>query len=367
MSRQDRTLNRDQVVVGISGGVDSSVAALLLQQAGYTVHGVAFNTWRAKPEIGDVLPRARQTAAHLKIPLVYRDLQETFYEKVVSPFLDAYAQGRTPNPCVFCNPTLKFATLLEAADQLGVYWIATGHYARVVHSADGPSHLLRGAATQKDQSYALYRLTQPTISRLQLPLGDLRTKSDVRAIARRHGLPAAEADDSQDLCFALGSDYQSLVAQLRPEALAPGTIVDEEGTVLGQHEGLPRYTVGQRSGLGIAASERLYVLSLDAETNTLTVGPRESLQQQACTIQQLTFIAGTPPAPQFDALARIRYRAPLVPAEVKILGPNTAHVGFTKPQIGVAPGQSLVLYRDDEVLGGGVIGQTEPTPPEPKT
>lgn len=352
--------------MGISGGVDSSVTALLLQHAGYTVHGVAFNTWRAKPELGDVLPQARKVAAHLKIPLVYRDLQETFYERVVSPFLDAYAQGRTPNPCIFCNPTLKFATLLEAADQLGIYWIATGHYARVVHRADGPSQLLRGEAAQKDQSYALYRLAQPTISRLQLPLGDLQTKSEVRAIARRYGLPTAEADDSQDLCFALGSDYQSLIANLRPEALKPGTIVDENGTILGQHEGLPRYTVGQRSGLGIAAPERLYVLSLDAETNTLTVGPRESLRQQACTIQQLTFIAGAPPATHFDALARIRYRAPLVPTDVDILSPNTAHIRFRKPQIGVAPGQSLVLYRDTEVLGGGVIAQTRRTPPEPK-
>ena len=343
------------VVVGLSGGVDSAVAAALLLEQGYDVHAVALETWRASADSTETLTPAAEVADHLGIPLVVRDLKDTFFRRIVTPFLDDYTRGQTPNPCVFCNPTLKFATLVEESDRLHALWIATGHYARVIRTEDGMAHLLRGLASAKDQSYALYRLTQGHLLRLLLPLGNLESKARVREIARRHGLPSAEAGDSQDLCFAVGTSYQELMATLRPAALQPGPIYDESGNHLGDHDGLPFYTVGQRSGLGIAAPQRLYVLQLDPDENAITVGPRSSLAKETCVIEDVTFIAGRAPGRTFEALARIRYRAPLTPASVTLRDEYTAEVAFHTPQYGVAPGQSLVLYDNEETLGGGVI------------
>ncbi|MGC9521084.1 MAG: tRNA 2-thiouridine(34) synthase MnmA [Anaerolineae bacterium] len=347
--------DRRRVVVGLSGGVDSATAAALLQQEGYEVHAVALDTWRAPEAASDHLDRARAIAAHLGIPLTERDLNEAFYTRVVQPFIDAYAAGRTPNPCVFCNPILKFATLSDEADTLGARWVATGHYARVAHD-NGSSHLLVARAKPKDQSYALYRLTQPILRRLLLPLGEMESKAGVRERAEQLGLPAAHADDSQDLCFVAGS-YHTLLESLRPEALEPGPIFDREGRRLGEHSGLARYTIGQRKGLELSAPERLYVIALDPERNALIVGPRHALARTACLITALTFTAGHPPAEQFEATARIRYRAPLTPVSITLRDPTTADVHFSRPQYGVAPGQSLVIYQGEEVLGGGIIAK----------
>jgi len=343
------------VVVGLSGGVDSAVTAALLLEQGYDVYGVALETWRATTDSTEALTPASKVADHLGIPLIRRDLKETFYRRVVTPFLDDYTHGQTPNPCVFCNPSLKFATLVEEADRLQAPWIATGHYARVVRTEDGISHLLRGLASAKDQSYALYRLTQDQLQRLLLPLGNLESKARVREIARRCSLPSAETSDSQDLCFAVGTSYQELIATLRPSTLQPGPIYDESGNHLGDHDGLPLYTIGQRSGLGIAAPQRLYVLQLDPDENAITVGPRSSLARETCVIEDVTFMTGRAPGRTFEALARIRYRAPLTPASVTLKDNDTAEVAFRTPQYGVAPGQSLVLYHEEETLGGGVI------------
>lgn len=349
------TPKASKVVVGLSGGVDSAVAAAMLQQAGYDVHGVALDLWKA-PDTDNQAPAGyRAIAAHLGIPLAQQNLKTRFYHQVVEPFLDDYALGRTPNPCVFCNPTLKFKALLDHADALGAAWIATGHYARVLHDDRGVAHLLRGRAQHKDQSYALYRLTQPILRRLRLPLGNLESKDEVRRLARQWGLPSADAEDSQDLCFMQGSDYRDLLANLRPNALTPGPILDEAGRPLGEHEGLPRYTVGQRSGLGIQAAERLYVLRLDPVRNALIVGPREALARRGCTLQTMTFTTGSAPTQTFEAQGRIRYRAPLTRVSVTLDSEGSARITFDTPQYGVAPGQSLVLYDGDEVLGGGVI------------
>ena len=343
------------VVVGLSGGVDSAVTAALLLQQGYDVYGVALETWRAPTDSAEALTPAAEVADHLGIPLIRHDLKDTFYRRIVTPFLDDYTRGLTPNPCVFCNPTLKFATLVEEADRLHAPWIATGHYARVVRTEDGVSHLLQGLAAAKDQSYALYRLTQDQLQRLLLPLGNLESKARVREIARRCSLPSAETRDSQDLCFAAGTNYQELIATLRPSALLPGPIYDESGNHLGDHDGLPLYTIGQRSGLGIAAPQRLYVLKLDSDENTITVGPRSSLAKATCVIKAITFTTGCAPRRRFEALARIRYGAPLAPASVTLRDNDTAEVAFRTPQVGIAPGQSLVLYHEEETLGGGVI------------
>ncbi len=354
---------KPRVVVGMSGGVDSAVAAALLQEQGYDVIGVTLETWHASETVspgGSAKPlaRAQAVADYLRIPWVHRDVRQTFYERIVVPFVDAYAAGRTPNPCTLCNPTLKFATLIEEADAHDAPWVATGHYARVLTATDHagqPSHLVMAHARAKDQSYALYRLTQRYLRRLRLPLGDVESKDEVRGIARTLGLPSAEAGDSQDLCFVAGAGYADLLATLRPEALRPGPIYDEAGTEVGRHRGLALYTVGQRNGLGIAAPERLYVLELDQDHNALIVGARSALARRDCTLMDLAFIAGNPPAPVFAAQGRIRYRAPLIPMTVSITSDDRAHVSFDAPQFGVAPGQSVVFYSEEEVLGGGVI------------
>ena len=354
-SASNGSARTDGVVVGLSGGVDSAVTTALLLEQGYDVYAVALETWRASAGSAEALTPAAEVADHLGVPLIVRDLKDTFYRRIVTPFLDDYTRGQTPNPCVFCNPTLKFATLIEEADRLHARWIATGHYARVVRTEDGISHLLRGLASAKDQSYALYRLTQDQLQRLLLPLGNLKSKAHVREIARRYGLPSAETGDSQDLCFAVGTSYRELIGALRPSALQPGPIYDESGNRLGDHDGLPLYTIGQRSGLGIAAPQRLYVLQLDPGENAITVGPRSSLAKETCVIEDVTFTSGHAPGRTFEALARIRYRAPLALASVTLKDRYTAEVAFDTPQYGVAPGQSLVLYDNEETLGGGII------------
>ena len=348
-------------VIGLSGGVDSAVAAALLIQAGLEVQGVVLRFWEAPfvtlPE--DATESARAVAATLGIPFTEVDLRERFYNEVVQPFLDEYTQGRTPNPCVLCNPTLKFEALLEAADQTGAQWIATGHYARVLHpSADATSkeaHLLRSLNPQRDQSYVLYRLTQRHLTRLCLPLGDIQDKAQVREMARELDLPSADHPDSQDLCFLKGGDYRLLLQALRPDHLSPGPILDTSGRYLGKHKGLPCYTVGQRGGLGIATGAKLYVLALRPADNTMIVGPAECLERSTCTLEAVTFPLGTSPTPPFSADVRIRYHAPLMPAEIALLPDACARVTFLHPQRGIVPGQSVVFYRGEEVLGGGII------------
>jgi len=351
------TKKKKQVVVGLSGGVDSAVTAHLLLQQGFEVIGVALSLWKVSspyPE-EDSSAQARDVAEALDIPLHVLDVQERFYQQVVEPFVDAYARGQTPNPCVICNPTFKFARLLEIADAVKAHWIATGHYARVVHSPGGPSRLLRARYLEKDQSYALYRLNQRHLKRLLLPLGEVESKAFVRQIAKQQGLPGMAQRDSQDLCFMRGGDYRELLGALRPAMMRPGPIYNEAGEVLGEHQGLPRYTIGQRGGLGIAAKEKLYVLRLVPQTNALIVGPKSSLARRMCTITTLSFVAGSPPASTFSASGRIRYRMPSTPVRLQILDDDCADVQFEVPQFGIAPGQSLVLYQEDSVIGGGVI------------
>jgi tRNA-uridine 2-sulfurtransferase len=369
MTRDRCSSNPPRVVVGLSGGVDSAVAAALLQTQGYAVTGLVLDTWRAPgaQSTDGASIRAQAIADHLGIPLVRRDVSRAFFKRVVRPFVDTYAAGRTPNPCVLCNPTLKLATLIEEADAQGAPWIATGHYARVVHAEDG-SHLLRARAGDKDQSYALYRLGQPQLSRLLLPLGTLESKAEVREIARRSGLPVSGAEESQDLCFVAEGGYADLLASLQPAALRPGPVCDLSGEIIGEHQGLALHTVGQRiGGLGHSPGTRTpgrrYVLALDPDRNAVVVGPKAHLSRECCALTDVTFTAGTPPAPVFEAQARMRYRAPLVGVTVAMCGETRAEVSFSTPQFGVAPGQSLVLYgpaagpSGDECLGGGFIVQ----------
>lgn len=350
-----------RVIVALSGGVDSAVTAGLLQREGFAVYGVTLQLWRdASLPPSDSVESAAAVADALRIPLHVIDLQDRFYEQVVEAFADAYARGETPNPCITCNPTIKFAALLEEADRIDAQWIATGHYAIIDQPGEGPVTLSRARCRGRDQSYVLYRLDQPVLTRLKLPLGEFVDKDHVRALARAWDLPVTVRADSQDLCFMGGGDYRSLLQTLRPEALQPGPIYDEAGTRLGEHRGLPFYTVGQREGLRIAASQRLYVLRLEPEHNAIIVGPGERLLRDACTLRAVTFTAGEAPSATFSAAAQIRYHAAPVPVEVRLLDDDRAQVTFAAPQRGVTPGQSLVFYQDDAascgvVLGGGFI------------
>lgn len=345
----------ERIIVGLSGGVDSAVTAALLVRRGYEVHGVTLKMWKMPQKqaaVDDVT--AGTVASALGIPLIELDFTDKFYTGIVQSFANAYTAGLTPNPCVICNPTLKFHALLEVANDLHAQWIATGHYARVIHDHD-TSRLLRGCARNKDQSYALYRLNQRHLQRLQLPLGEYESKSQVRELAKQWSLPSAEKADSQDLCFMGGGDYRTLIRMMKPVNNQPGLILDEEGNTLGQHQGLAFYTIGQRSGLGIVSPQRLYVLRMDAQQNIIVIGPRSSLDQSHCQIESLTFTAGSVPDHTFSAMGRFRYRSPEVPIDVTLIDKSKASVHFHKPQQMIAPGQSLVFYQGDEVLGGGII------------
>jgi len=352
-TRTDRIQKR--VVVALSGGVDSAVAAGLLLREGFDVYGVTLRLWRdtALPP-DDVVESAAAVADALHMPLHVVDLRDRFYKQVVVAFADAYARGETPNPCVTCNPALKFAALLEEADRVGAQWIATGHYA-IVRQPEDPATLSRARCRARDQSYALYRLGQPVLTRLKLPLGEFADKDAVRDLAHTWDLPVRTRADSQDLCFMGGGDYRTLLQSLRPEALQPGPIYDEAGQRLGEHRGLPFYTVGQREGLRIAANQPLYVLRLEPERNALIVGPKERLLRESCTLRDVIFTAGAAPSATFDAAAQMRYHAAPVPVEVTLLDNGRAQVAFSAPQGGVTPGQSLVFYQADIVLGGGFI------------
>lgn len=356
-------LHERRIVVGLSGGVDSAVAAALLLEAGYEVHGVTLALWKAPDVPTDNGTVAAQAIADLlRLPLTVLDLRERFFREVVEPWMQAYVTGHTPNPCVHCNPTLKFAALLEVADRLSARWIATGHYARITREDDGRVTLRQARHLPRDQAYMLHRLTQAQLARLQLPLGDIADKATVRAYAARLGLPNAAQSDSQDLCFLGGGDYRNLLRQLQPDSLRPGPILDLEGRLLGQHTGLPHYTIGQRSGLGLALGTPYYVLELRPEENALIVGPAQALERTHCIVEALTFIHGAAPAPCFTADVRIRYRAPRVPARVELLEDAKARVEFTSPQRALAPGQALVFYQEDRVLGGGLISRHELPP-----
>jgi len=350
-----------RVVVALSGGVDSAVAAGLLLREGFDVYGVTLQLWRAASlPPSDIVDSATAVTDTLHVALRVVDLRDRFYEQVVAAFADAYARGETPNPCVTCNPTIKFSALLAEAERVGAQWIATGHYATINQSAGEVATLSRARCRARDQSYVLYRLDQSVLTRLKLPLGEFADKDHVRELARAWNLPVTARADSQDLCFMGGGDYRSLLQTLRPDATQPGPIYDEAGTLLGEHRGLPFYTVGQREGLRIAAGQRLYVLRLEPERNALIVGPGEHLLRDGCTLRAITFTAGEAPSAKFSAAAQIRYRAAPVPAEVTLLDDDRARIAFATPQRGVTPGQSLVFYQDDVagcgvVLGGGFI------------
>ncbi len=347
---------RGRVVVAMSGGVDSSVAAALLVEGGFEVIGVMMRLW-AEEENRCCSPQAvddaRRVADQLSIPFDLVDYQAAFKACVVDYFVAEYSQGRTPNPCLACNRHIRFGRLLQHAQALDADYLATGHYARI-DRVDGTYRLRKGADSQKDQSYVLYMLGQAQLQRTLFPIGGY-AKAQVRQMAHQRGLPIADKDESMELCFVTDDDYRRFLRQHAPQAVRPGPIVNRSGQELGQHQGLPFYTVGQRRGLGIAAPEALYVLRLDVECNALVVGTAQELGQRTLIASQVTYVSGKPLDSPVRVQAKIRYKATLAGATWTPLAGERAQVEFDVSLRDITPGQAVVAYQADVVLAGGMI------------
>jgi tRNA-specific 2-thiouridylase len=350
-----------KIVVAMSGGVDSSVAAALLKQQGHEVTGMMLRLWSEPGKedsnrccTPDSMALARRVAARLDIPFYVVDAKQQFQQTVVNYFLEGYARGETPNPCLACNRSIRWEFLLEHALSMGADFMATGHYARVQTSEDGRRRLLRAADHSKDQSYVLHVLNQDKLRHALFPVGDY-PKPEIRRMAEGFGLPSAARADSQDLCFLAGDDYRNFLGRNAAGLLRPGPILNRAGEVLGQHGGLPNYTIGQRKGLGLASAVPLYVLGKHAATNALVVGEREELGENELVAREVTWISGAAPAGPFRADVKIRYTAREASALVTLMEGSRARVQFDEPQRDITAGQAAVFYDGDLVLGGGLI------------
>jgi len=355
------------VVLAMSGGVDSSVAAALLVEQGYNVIGMMLRLWA---EVGcgvestnrcctpQAVEDARAVADQLGIPFYLLNVEEPFKQHVVDYFVDAYVHGLTPNPCLECNRHIRLGVLYRHARALGADYLATGHYARVRRTEDGAFQLLKGVDKAKDQSYVLYMVSQDHLAHLLFPVGDF-TKAQVREMARKRGLPTASRGESQDLCFVFDGDYRRFLKQWANGAVQPGPIMRRDGTVIGTHRGLPFYTIGQRKGLRIAFEEPLYVLELDPARNTVIVGTQDELGQNVALVEQVHWISGLVPEDPIRVDVKIRYRARHVPATVIPVDEGRVRVHFDQMLRDVTPGQGAVFYDGEVCLGGGILVQAE--------
>jgi len=351
-----------RIVVAMSGGVDSSVAAALLTEQGHDVIGLSMQlydqrggeqTWGSCCTLDD-LHDARRVASALGFPHYIVNFERQFRETVISNFVQEYAAGRTPLPCAHCNSDLKFSTLLDRARGLGAEHVATGHYARVEAAADGRWLLKRSADPGKDQSYFLFTLTQDQLARAVFPIGGL-SKPHVREQARRLGLAVADKPDSQEICFIPDGDYASFVERKEPAVARGGAIVDRSGRELGTHGGVHRFTVGQRKGLGIASTIPLYVLKIDADAGTVTVGSRDALEQTQLTASGVNWVSIDAPDSPVRVTAQIRHRHTPAAGSVRALPEHRAEMTFDDAQPAITPGQAVVFYDGDTVVGGGWI------------
>jgi tRNA-specific 2-thiouridylase len=353
------------VVVAMSGGVDSSVAAALLHDRGYKVIGITMQIWQESAtetrgagccSLGAV-EDARRVAAKIGIPHYCLNYREYFADKVIGNFVEEYKKGRTPNPCVNCNRFVKFDALLDQAKQLGAQYLATGHYARIEFDEDRRRWVLRQAVdSHKDQTYALYHFTQEQLSSTMMPLGYLSSKDETRAIATDLGLSVAAKPDSQDICFVQGGKYTDFLAEAAPETVKPGSIVDRSGKIRGTHEGIAFYTIGQRKRINVGSAVPLYVIDIDAKSNTVLVGDDNDLMAIGLEADDCNWIAAASVHDVRRVTAKVRYNMRAVPAMVEM--GSTEHrirLHFDQPQRAVSPGQSLVMYDGDVVIGGATI------------
>lgn len=364
MSQEKRSTEKARVVVGMSGGVDSSVAALLLREQGYDVIGVTMRIWQCGQEDErstaccslSAVNDARRVAEQLGIPFYVMDFREGFNEKVISYFTSEYMRGRTPNPCIACNRYIKFGDFLHKARGLGATYIATGHYVKIEYDEARRRYLLlRGNDKRKDQSYVLYAMTQEQLAHTLFPLGGF-TKDLVRKKARELGLETAEKAESQEICFITNNDYKSFIsARAKDKEIMPGPFLNTQRKVIGQHQGLPYYTVGQRKGLGLALGYPVFVAALEPDTNSVIVGKDAENYRSVLLADENNFIAINKLEEPIEVEAKIRYGANPAPALISPMPDGQVEVRFISPQRAITPGQSVVYYKNDVVIGGGII------------
>jgi tRNA-uridine 2-sulfurtransferase len=350
-----------KVVVAMSGGVDSSVAAALLKEQGYDVTGMMLRLWSEPGKedsnrccTPDSMVQARRVAAKLDIPFYVIDAKDVFHKTVVKYFLNGYARGETPNPCLICNRQIRWTFLLDHALALGADYMATGHYVRIRKGESGKSELLRAVDRNKDQSYVLHVLDQQKLKHALFPIGDY-AKPEIRAIAEKYGLPTASRKDSQDLCFLAGEDYRNFLQRNAAEMFQPGEILTRDGRSVGSHNGLANYTIGQRKGLGLASPVPLYVLGKNSATNALIVGTQEDLGSRELTARDVNWLSGETPKGPFRAEVKIRYTAREAEALVTPINGNQTEVQFDASQRDITAGQAAVFFQGDVMIGGGII------------